>query len=232
MTQGILTAKWWKVLCALLLIYTAIAGFLVPVPTKPILHETIRNLYFHVCMWFAMMFIFTVSLVYSIKYLMDPKKEFDIIASQTANTGTVFGILGLITGMLWLRYTWGETGKDWWAPDPKLNGALIALLSYFAYIVLRISMDDEQKKARVAAVYNIFAYVMMIVFVMIYPRLSNVDSLHPGNGGNPGFNQYDLDNHMRMVFYPAVMGWVLLSAWIASINIRMEKINSYHHNKI
>jgi heme exporter protein C len=183
-------------------------------------------------MWFAMMFIFTISLVYSIKYLMEPKKEYDIIASQTANTGTFFGVLGLITGMLWLRYTWGETGRDWWAPDPKLNGALIALLSYFAYIVLRISMDDEQKRARVAAVYNVFAYVMMIVFVMVYPRLGNVDSLHPGNGGNPGFNQYDLDNHMRMVFYPAVMGWVLLSVWIASINIRVEKINNYHQSEI
>ena len=232
MTQGILKAKWWKVLCALLLVYTAIAGFLIPVPAKSILHETIRNLYFHVCMWFAMMFIFTVSLIYSIKYLMDPKKEYDIIASETANTGIVFGLLGLITGMLWLRYTWGEGAKVWWEADPKLNGAAMALLSYFAYIVLRLSMDDEQKRARVAAVYNIFAYVMMMVFVMVYPRLSNVDSLHPGNGGNPVFNQYDLDNHMKMVFYPAIMGWVLLSAWIASINIRIEKINNYHHSEL
>jgi heme exporter protein C len=228
MKQSILTAKWWKIACIVLLIYTVIAGFLVPVPAKPILHETIRNLYFHVCMWFAMMFVFSISLIYSIKYLMNPKQEFDIIASEMANTGTVFGVLGLVTGMLWLRYTWGETGKDWWAPDPKLNGALIALLSYFAYIVLRISIDDEQKKARIAAVYNVFAYVMMMVFVMVYPRLSSVDSLHPGNGGNPGFNQYDLDNHMRMVFYPAVMGWVLLSVWVASVNIRLEKIKRYN----
>ena len=38
----------------------------------------------------------------------------------------------------------------------------------------------------------------LIVFLMVLPRVS--DSLHPGNGGNPGFNKYDLDSNMRMVF--------------------------------
>src|SRR6185312_13567347 len=221
-------SSWWKCLCIAFLTYTVIAGFLVPVPRLDILHESIRNLYFHVCMWFAMMFIFTVSLIYSIKYLNKPDEDYDIIASQSSYVGLIFGILGLSTGSLWAKYTWG----DWWTNDPKLNGAAIALLSYFAYVVLRNAMDDEQKRARISAVYNIFAYVMMMVFIMIYPRLNGVDSLHPGNGGNPGFNQYDLDNHMRMVFYPAVIGWLLLCAWIASVNIRLERINRHNHNGI
>ena len=223
-----MNSMWWKAICVVFLIYVVVAGFLMPVPALPILHETIRNLYFHVCMWFAMMFILTVSLVYSIKFLLNPKEDFDIIASQTAYTGMIFGVLGLITGSLWARYTWGA----WWINDPKLNGAAITMLSYFAYIVLRSSMDDEQKRSRISAVYNIFAYVMLIVFVMIYPRLSQVDSLHPGNGGNPGFNTYDLDNHMRMVFYPAIIGWVLLCWWIAAINIRLERIKRHNYNKI
>ena len=226
--MGLINSNWWKVICVVFLVYVAIAGFLMPVPALPILHETIRNLYFHVCMWFSMMFILTVSLVYSIKFLLNPKDDYDIIASQSVNVGMIFGVLGLITGSLWARYTWGA----WWINDPKLNGAAITLLSYFAYIVLRNSMDDEQKKSRISAVYNIFAYVMLIVFVMIYPRLSQVDSLHPGNGGNPGFNTYDLDSHMRMVFYPAVIGWVLLCAWITSINIRLERIKRFNHNKV
>ncbi len=222
-----MNSSWWKYVCVVCLTYTVIAGFLMPVPALDILHETIRNLYFHVCMWFAMMFIFTVSLYYSLKYLNKPNEDYDIIASQCGYTGLVFGVLGLGTGSLWARYTWGA----WWTNDPKLNGAAIALLSYFAYVVLRNAMDDEQKRARISAVYNIFAYVMMIVFVMIYPRLSGVDSLHPGNGGNPGFNQYDLDSHMRLVFYPAIIGWLMLCWWIASINVRTERIKRYIHNQ-
>ena len=83
-------------------------------------------------------------------------------------------------------------------------------------------MDEEQKRARISAVYNIFAYVMLIVFLMILPRLN--DSLHPGNGGNPGFNKYDLDSTMRMVFYPAVIGWILLGVWMMTIKVRIEKL--------
>src|SRR5580692_4843701 len=106
--KDLLSKSWWKWVCVIFLIYTVIAGFLVPVPALRNLHETIRNLYFHVCMWFAMMFIFTVSLVYSILYLYKPNDDRDIIASQCANTGLIFGILGLTTGSLWAKYTWGD----------------------------------------------------------------------------------------------------------------------------
>jgi hypothetical protein len=82
------------------------------------------------------------------------------------------------------------------------------MLSYLAYLVLRNSMEDEQKRASISAIYGIFAFVIMIVFIGILPRMT--DSLHPGKGGNPGFNTYDLDNQMRMVFYPAVLAWILL----------------------
>ena len=141
-----------------------------------------------------------------------------MIASEATNIGILLGILGIITGSIWAKFTWG----DWWTNDVKLNGAAITMLTYFAYLILRNAIPDEQKRGKVSSVYNIFAYVMMLVFIMIYPRLS--DSLHPGNGGNPGFNKYDLDNHMRLVFYPAVIGWTLLGIWIMSIRIRIQKI--------
>ena len=211
--------SWWKILSFLLLIYTVVCGFLLDVPRLFILNETIRNLYFHVCMWFAMMILFTVSLVFSIRHLASQKLEHDIISSEATNVGILFGILGLITGSIWAKYTWGA----WWTNDVKLNGAAITMLTYFAYLVLRNAIPDEQKRGKIAAVYNIFAYVMMLVFILIYPRMS--DSLHPGSGGNPGFSKYDLDSTMRMVFYPAIIGWTLLGVWIMTLRIRLQKIN-------
>lgn len=211
---------WWKVLAVVLVLYSIIVGFLIDVPALPILHETIRNLFFHVTMWFAMMILMTVSLVYSIKYLSGFELKNDTVASESANTGLLMGLLGLVTGMLWARFTWGT----WWVADPKLNGAAITVLIYLAYILLRNSMDEEQKRARVSAVYNIFAYAMLIVFLMILPRMT--DSLHPGNGGNPAFSTYDLDSTMRMVFYPAVIGWTLLGIWMMSLRVRIKKIRS------
>lgn len=207
-------------MAVLLVLYAIIGGFLGDVPALPILNETIRNLYFHVTMWFAMMIIMTISLVYSIRYLSGFKREHDFIAAEAANTGLFFGFLGLFTGMLWARFTWGT----WWVADPKLNGAAITVLIYLAYTILRNSMDEEQKRAKVAAVYNIFAYTLLVVFLMVLPRMT--DSLHPGNGGNPAFSTYDLDSKMRMVFYPAVTGWTLLGVWIMTLNVRIRKIKS------
>ena len=210
--------RWWKILAILLVGYTIVAGFLFPVPSLDILNETIRNLYFHVPMWFSMMILLTISLVYSIRYLSSNNIDHDNISNQAINVGLLLGTLGLLTGMIWAKYTWGA----YWVNDPKLNGVAISMLIYLAYLILRSSVEDEHKKAKLSAVYNIFAYVMFMVFINVLPRMT--DSLHPGNGGNPAFSSYDLDSNMRLIFYPAVIGWTLLALWIVELKIRMKRI--------
>ena len=218
---------WWKILGVALVFYAIIAGMLLKVPKLNILYESIRNLYYHVPMWFSMIILFTVSLIYSIKYLGSSKPKFDAIAKETASVGIFMGLLGLLTGMIWAKYTWGA----YWVSDPKLNGALAAILIYAAYFLLRNSMEDDTKRARISSVYGIFAYALMIVFIIILPRLT--DSLHPGSGGNPGFNVYDLDSNMRLIFYPAVIGWALFSFWLVNLRLRIENVKKellYSHN--
>ncbi len=209
--------NWWKALSILLLLYTVAAGFLLSVPRLNIVNETIRALYFHVPMWFGMVVMFLVSMIYAIKYLGNSSTRNDIIAVEFANTGLVFGLLGIFTGMIWANYTWGSP----WHGDPKQNGAAIALLVYLAYFVLRGSIDNQEQRSRLSAVYNIFAFAAMIPLIFIIPRMTS--SMHPGSGGNPGFNAYDLDSNMRMVFYPAVVGWILLGVWIATLRVRLRK---------
>lgn len=210
---------WWKILCVVLLTYTVVGGFLFEVPRLNIVNETIRALYFHVTMWFAMIPMFTVSVVYAIKHLRNPDTRTDINSVEFANIGLVLGVLGIITGMMWANYTWGTP----WHGDPKQNGAAISLLVYLAYFVLRGSVQNEEQRARLSAVYNIFAFAAMIPLIFIIPRMTS--SMHPGSGGNPGFNMYDLDSKMRMVFYPAIIGWNLLALWIVSLRIRLRLIS-------
>ncbi len=188
-------------------------------PFRTMLYESIRNLNFHVTMWFALLACMLISVIRSIQYLGSSDLKHDREAHEGVNVGLLFGTLGLITGSIWARFTWG----DWWVSDTKLNGAAISVLIYLAYLVLRNSINEEQKRARIVAVYNIFAFVMMIVFIQVLPRLT--DSLHPGNGGNPAFSQYDLDNSLRAVFYPAALGWMLVGTWIVSLRSRMSHLN-------
>jgi heme exporter protein C len=209
--------NWWKILCVILLLYTFIGGFFMSVPDLPIIYESIRNLYFHVAMWFAMMIFFIISLVYAIRYLRKQNIKDDIYSVEFAKVGMLFGVLGLVTGMIWAQFTWGKA----WSNDPKQLGAAISLLAYFAYLVYRNSITDLDKRARASAVYNVFAFAILFPTIWIIPRL--VESLHPGGMGNPAFNTNDVDNRMRMIFWPgAVPGWTLLGVWIATLHIRLS----------
>src|SRR5579863_4459042 len=209
--------NWWKLLSFFLLLYTFTAGFLGAIPAKPILNETIRNLYFHVAMWFGMMVLFTVSLVYSVLYLRTGKPIHDIYALEYAKGGILFGCLGLVTGSIWAWFTWGA----FWSNDPKQLLAAIALLIYLAYLILRNSMTDMDKRSRVSAVYNIFAYAMLFPTIFIIPRM--VESLHPGGMGNPALDTHDIDGRMRIIFwFGAIPGWALLGTWITTLRIRLQ----------
>lgn len=191
-------------------------------PYRSILYETIRNVYFHVPMWFGMIIIFFASAWCSVLYVRNGKPEDDMKALALNGTGTLFGLLGLLTGMVWSQYTWGA----FWSWDVKQNTAAIAVLIYLAYFVLRGSLPDPDRRARVSAVYNIFGFAMLVPLLFIIPRLTS--SLHPGSGGNPALGGEDLDNTMRLIFYPAVIGWTLLGVWMSELRYRMLKLSWKH----
>ncbi len=219
----------WKIATMGIMIYVIVAGLLAEVPRLPILNETIRALYFHVPMWFGMIILLTVSMIYGIRYLSSGRIKDDTYSLEYANSGLLLGFLGIFTGMIWAAFTWGSP----WSSDPKQNAAAVGLLIYLAYKVLRNSIPDEQRRAKVSAVYNIFAFATLIPLLFILPRLT--DSLHPGSGGNPGFNAYDLDNRMRVVFYPAVIGWTLIGVWLTTLRIRhrilKDKLDELEYSK-
>jgi heme exporter protein C len=187
-------------------------------PFRNILGETIRNTYYHVPLWFAMFILFIAAVVYSVKYLRGFNAKNDDRAASLTSVGILFGILGLITGAIWAKHTWGA----YWSFDVKQNMTAVGLLIYGAYFVLRASFEDPEKKARISAVYNIFAFATLIPLLYVIPKLT--DSLHPGAGGNIAFGSQDLDNTMRMVFYPAIIGWTLIGAWMAQLIFRMNRL--------
>ncbi|MFZ9680786.1 MAG: cytochrome c biogenesis protein CcsA [Bacteroidia bacterium] len=209
-----------KGMAVLLLAYTFGMGWLGDVPRKVILNESVRNLYFHVPMWFGMLLMLLGSAVYSVRYLLLQQIQDDTQANALALVGLVFGFLGLFTGMVWAQFTWGA----WWSGDPKQNASAMGLLLYLAYLVLRSSFEDTRRRARMASVYNVLAFFCLIPLLFILPRLT--DSLHPGNGGNPGFSAYDLDGRMRWVFYPAVLGWTLTGWWMANLWARFRHLET------
>src|ERR1700747_3249345 len=135
---------WWKILCILICLYVVVSGFLMPAPRLDILNETIRNLYFHVPMWFTMIVLYGAAFFYSIKYLRTGNLQDDVYAVQFTNTGIFFSILGMITGMEWAQYTWNGNPEKFvpWSNDPKQLCTALSMLIYFAYTILRGGLKD------------------------------------------------------------------------------------------
>lgn len=209
----------WKyiLLTYMTLVITLI--FLIDIPRIEVLEQTARNLALHVPMWFTMFACFAVGMFYSIKYLSTEKYSDDLKAESASMIGVVFGICGLLTGMLWARFTWGA----WWTfAEPKMNLSAIALLIYVAYFILRSAFDDPQLRARLSAVYNIFAASTIPFLLYVIPR--QLPSLHPGADGNPAFSDMTAIE-LRIVFYPAVIGFIALAYWVTNLRYRYKNLS-------
>ncbi|MDI6401110.1 cytochrome c biogenesis protein CcsA [Balneolaceae bacterium ANBcel3] len=204
----------WKYILILWMTAVIAAAFLIRIPEIPILYETARNLVFHVPLWFAMSASFLAGLICSIRFLASGKARMDRLAESATVVGILFGIAGLITGSIWARFTWGT----WWTfSEPKMNLSAMALMIYIAYTLLRSAFDDPVKRAKAAAVYNVFAATTLPFLIYIIPR--QLPSLHPGADGSPAFSDMTAIE-LRLVFYPAAIGFIALAAWLIQLRTR------------
>lgn len=210
-----------RLLIAFWLTAVLAAAFLLQIPRLAILEHTARNLYFHVPMWFTMMAAALVSAYASARVLSTGRMRHDVRAEQAAWLVIGFGVLGLATGMAWARFTWYVGTGKWWNNDPKQVMAAVEVLIYCAYFVLRSGIDDPRRRARIAAVYNLFAAATLPFLLYVLPR--RMASLHPGAEGNPAFDEI---THpvMRLVFYPAILGFIGLFWWLYTQRVRAALI--------
>lgn len=184
-------------------------------------YESVRNTFYHVPLWFAMFYLFILGVAQSVKYLRTNDPLHDMRAESYTQIGVLFGFLGIFTGMVWATYTWGKP----WSWDIKQTVTAVMLLIYCAYFVLRMSFEDEERRARISSIFNIFAFVSVIPLIYIVPRL--MDSLHPGGEGNPAMSTGDLDMKMRVIFYLAVFGWCCMGYWISNLKYRTKRVEDW-----
>jgi heme exporter protein C len=115
-----------------------------------------RIFYFHVPSAWVGFLAFFVTFVASIAYLWKGGRQWDILALSSVEIGLVFTTMVVFTGPLWAKPTWGV----WWVwSDPKLSTVAVLWLIYFAYLMLRNTVEDEARRARLAAVVGIVGFL-------------------------------------------------------------------------
>lgn len=223
---------------AVLILYALAYGLTAAIPELPTLGQSARNVFYHVPMWFTEVVLMSVSVYHSIRYLRQSDPELqqsgspmtaDIKAREAARIGVIFNGLGLLTGIVWGRVSWGQNLPDsdpsaWWVWDPIQTCALIAMLIYLGYFLLRSSFSEAGQRARMAAVFNIFAFVALIPLFFVIPRM--MEGLHPTAGGQQTglFDTSNITNIYRLILYPSALGFILLALWLWKIRVRVEML--------
>jgi len=107
--------------------------------------------YFHVPSAYAMYIGATACFIGSAGYLVKPTATWDALARAGAELAVAFGAIVLTTGPLWAAKAWGF----YWTWDPRLTTALLQVLIYVAYLVLRGFAGDGEGERKFAAALGI-----------------------------------------------------------------------------
>ncbi|CAG0971874.1 MAG: cytochrome c biogenesis protein CcsA [Candidatus Methanoperedens sp.] len=192
--------------------------FIAPIPINPMDAAgdpiNFKIFYFHVPIASTAYFAFAIVFVSGIMYLRTKREIWDTRAVAASEIGVVFAALTLITGSLWARSAWGEFWVSW---DVRLNTSLVLFLTYVSYLMVRKSIDEPEKRARLSAVFGIFGF-MSVPLSFLSIRLWNRATIHPVVVG-PGGGGISGDTVIGTVLVNAIAFILLLTSLII---LRME----------
>jgi heme exporter protein C len=186
-------------------------------PLVPGLGETTRVLYFHIPSAWVTVLALGWSMLQSVLYLARRNMEHDHQAAGAAEIGLLFCVAATVSGSLWAKAAWGS----YWNWDPRETSIFFVLLVYAAYLALRGSIDDDQRRARLSAVYSAVAFVAVPFLMFVVPRI--FETLHPDPIINPR-GKIDMDPRIRLGFFGMLLGFTVLFFWMLSLRVRVARI--------
>jgi heme exporter protein C len=130
--------------------------------------------------------------------------------------GLLFAVLTLLTGSIFARIMWGA----YWNWDPRQSSYLLLVFLYAAYLFLRATVPDPERRGRLSAAYALFAAVLMPFLVFVAPRVTK--SLHPQTVINPE-GKILMDSPTKAVFFASLIGFTGLFLWMLSLEARAAR---------
>lgn len=131
-----------------------------------------RIFYLHVPSAWVGFLAFGVVFAASIGLLVTGRQRYDEVAAASAEIGTLFTTVVLVTGSLWARPIWGV----YWSWDPRLTSYFILWLVYLSYVALRGYVLDPARRARFCAVLGIAGFLNVPI---VYLSVRWWRALHP-----------------------------------------------------
>ncbi|MBU1099396.1 MAG: cytochrome c biogenesis protein [Bacteroidetes bacterium] len=217
----------WKSILFVLMSFVIFAGItfpIVPVPSAwyefpliPGLEEKAKIIFFHVPTAWLASIAFLMAMFYGIKYLRTQNLDNDAKSNAALQLGMIFCVLATVTGSIWAKFSWGA----FWHWDPRETSIFVLLLIYGSLFALRSAIENEDKRARLSAVYSIIAFLTVPFFIFIMPRI--MTGLHPGSADDTTSGpvvDFRMNANMQLVFYLSLIAFTILYYWMWSISYK------------
>ncbi len=199
---------------ALLLAYNLYQIFLV-LPDEAMQGAIYRIIFFHVPAAITGMIGYFVALVLSVLYLSSGNFRYDSLAASVVEVSIVFSVVNIFTGSIWARIIWGM----WWTWDYRLTSALVGVLIFSGYLMLRRAIDEPTQRARLSAALAIFGCVDEVI---VWKSIEWFRTQHPGpvlsirtGGGN-------IDPAMERMLYLNFLAILMIAVALVLVRTRQE----------
>jgi heme exporter protein C len=143
-------------------------------PTERMMGPVQKIFYLHLPVAINTFLAAMTAFIASIGYLWQRRAWWDDLACAAARVAVQLCGVVLLTGMAWGRLAWGV----WWTWSPRLTFSLALFLLYAVYLVVRSSVEGRERRAVIAAVYAVIAF-LDVPLVWLSARL--MPDIHPGN---------------------------------------------------
>ncbi|HSW49029.1 MAG TPA: cytochrome c biogenesis protein CcsA [Bryobacteraceae bacterium] len=195
------------------LVVADLAVILLVLPDEAAQGAIYRIIFFHVPAAWSAFLGFFLALVASIMFLVTKNLRYDALAVAVTEVGLAFGAANLVTGMIWGRVIWGI----WWTWDARLTSMLVCWLLYAGYLMLRHAVEEPTQRAKVSAVFSIFAFadVPIVFFSIRWWRTQHPQPVVWGGGS--------MDSSMWNMLFLNWVPLLLLFAVLAALRMRQEQ---------
>lgn len=199
---------------ALLLTYNLYQIFLV-LPDEALQGAIYRIIFFHVGAAITGMVGYFAALVFAVLYLSSGDLKYDSLSASIVEVSLVFSVVNIVTGSIWARVIWGI----WWTWDYRLTSALICILIFCGYLMLRRAIDEPTQRARLSSALTVFGCLDVVI---VWKSIEWFRNNHPGpvlsirtGGGN-------IDPRMEHLIYMNFYVFVMIAVALVLIRTRQE----------
>ncbi|AKB24504.1 Cytochrome c-type biogenesis protein CcmC, putative heme lyase for CcmE [Methanosarcina sp. MTP4] len=207
---------------AMLLAVYMIFFYLPPIRDESgaVLSGSFRIFFFHMPIAITAYLAFVVVFVSSVFYLREKALKWDIYARSAAEIGALFSFLVLVTGSIWAKDAWGW----YWIWDLRLTTSLVLFLVYLSYLMLRKSLEEPEKRARLAAVFGIVGFVSVpLSFLSIRLWRSAHPLMFGGNSGGSGGSGLE-GTVLQLTLAVNFIAYILLFAALFAVKVENERM--------